>query len=373
MNSQNDRNEGKKLRGVNLGGWLLLEKWITPSLFEGLAATDETTYCAELGEHADVLLKRHWNTFITESDFAWLANVGVNAVRIPVGHWLFGPGYPYHRAYGASAHPFVVGGLDVLDRAFDWAETHGLQVVLDLHAAPGCQNGFDNGGIKDVCEWHTKADYVEHSLNVLEMLAERYSRCRALHAIEVLNEPRWDIPTDFLKCYNQSGYARIRKHCKPEDVAVVFHDGFRAFREYTGFMQAPDFRNVVFDIHRYQCFDRNDIDMDIYGHIQKSAIFWKHEADEIIQELRLPTYVGEWSLGLNLRVVSLWAQGPFNYALEHMDKFQMDVGYRAYASAQLATFEKYLGWFFWTYKTETTPEWCFRECVERGWLPARFD
>ena len=25
-----------KLRGVNLGGWLVLEKWITPSLFEGL-------------------------------------------------------------------------------------------------------------------------------------------------------------------------------------------------------------------------------------------------------------------------------------------------------------------------------------------------
>ena len=27
-----------KLRGVNLGGWLVLEKWITPSLFEGLEA-----------------------------------------------------------------------------------------------------------------------------------------------------------------------------------------------------------------------------------------------------------------------------------------------------------------------------------------------
>jgi glucan 1,3-beta-glucosidase len=37
------------------------------------------------------------------------------------------------------------------------------------------------------------------------------------------------------------------------------------------------------------------------------------------------------------------------------------------------TFEKYLGWFFWSYKTETTPAWCFRECVNRGWLPDRFD
>jgi len=373
MTSLNERNEGKKLRGVNLGGWLVLEKWITPSLFEGLAATDETSYCTELGERADALLKQHWNTFITEDDFAWLAKAGINAVRIPVGHWLFGPGYPYHRAYGASTQPFVVGGLDILDRAFDWAETYGLQVVLDLHAAPGCQNGFDNGGILNVCEWHTKPDYVEYSLDVLERLAERYHEHRVLHAIEVLNEPRWDIPTDFLKRYNQAGYARIRKHCRPEDVAVVFHDGFRTFREYTGFMNEPDFRNVVLDIHRYQCFDRNDIDMDIYGHIQKSAMHWKQEADEIIQELRQPIYVGEWSLGLNLKMVSLWAEGPFNYALEKMDRFQMDVGYRAYADAQLITFEKYLGWFFWNYKTETAPEWCFRDCVERGWLPARFD
>ena len=41
-----------KLRGVNLGGWLVLEKWMVPSLFEGLAATDETTWCAELGPAA---------------------------------------------------------------------------------------------------------------------------------------------------------------------------------------------------------------------------------------------------------------------------------------------------------------------------------
>ena len=27
----------------------MLEKWMKPSLFEGMAATDETTWCAELG------------------------------------------------------------------------------------------------------------------------------------------------------------------------------------------------------------------------------------------------------------------------------------------------------------------------------------
>lgn len=372
MNRVFEHKFGKKLRGVNLGGWLVLEKWITPSVFKDLQATDETSYCVELGANAEQALKKHWDTFITREDFAWLAQTGINAVRIPIGHWIFGPDYPYHRAYGEYSHPFVQGGIEVLDRAFDWAEELGLHVVLDLHAAPGCQNGFDNGGIQNVCEWHTKQEYIDYSLLVLERLAERYHTRPALHAIEVLNEPRWDIDTDLLKKYTTDGYHRIRKYCQPKDVAVVYHDGFRSFREYTGFLTEPEFSNVIFDIHRYQCFVREDIDTDIYGHMQKAAVEWKNEADDIITELGQWTYVAEWSLGLDLKVVSLWAEGPFNHALQDMDEFQMDVAYRGYAAAQLVTFEKYLGWFFWSYKTETTPAWCFRECVNRGWLPDRF-
>jgi glucan 1,3-beta-glucosidase len=362
---------GKKVRGVNLGGWLVLEKWMAPSVFEGLEAVDETSYCVELGANAEQALKKHWDTFITREDFVWLAKVGINAVRIPLGHWIFGPGYPYHASYGKNPHPFAQGGIAVLDRAFDWAEELGLLVVLDLHAAPGCQNGFDNGGIKDVCEWHTQPEYIEHSLLVLERLAERYHTRPALHAIEVLNEPHWDIDIELLKKYTTDAYHRIRKYCRPEDVAVVYHEGFRSFREYTGFLVEPEYRNVVLDIHRYQCFAREDIDTDIYGHMKKACIEWKKEADDIINELGC-TYVGEWSLGLDLRIVSLWAEGPFNYAPQEMDDFQMDVAYRGYAAAQLVTFEKYLGWFFWSYKTETAEAWSFRDCVERGWLPGRF-
>jgi glucan 1,3-beta-glucosidase len=363
---------GKKIRGVNLGGWLVLEKWMTPSLFEGLSATDETTFCVELGETARDRLVPHWETFITEKDFAWIAEKGLNAVRIPVGHWIFGPPYPYHEKYAGKAAPFVDGGIEILDGAFTWAEEHGVLILLDLHAAPGCQNGFDNGGILGVVDWPKQQDYIDFSINILERLAERYKGRKPLHGIEVLNEPRWDIPTDLLRDYNQRGYHAIRKHCSPQEVAVVFHDGFRVHSEYTGFMRPPEFENVVFDIHRYQCFDRADIDMDIYGHIQKAAIHRKNEADEIIRHLNLWTYVGEWSLGLDLKVVSLWAEGPFNHALEKMDSFQESVAYRAYGASQLAAFEKYLGWFFWSYKTETTPAWCFRECVNRGWLPDCF-
>ena len=361
---------GGKLRGVNLGGWLVLEKWITPSLFEGLQATDETSYCVELGEvEATRRLHHHWNTFITRDDFVWLQRAGINAVRLPVGHWLFGQDYPYHRSYGETRYPFVAGGIEIVDRVFQWAGEFGLRVVLDLHAAPGCQNGFDNGGILGVCEWHTKEEYIQHSLDVLERLAERYKEHPALHGIQALNEPRWDIPTDLLKRYTLDAYHRVRRFCPPERVTVVFHDGFRDFREYAGFLQEPEFRNVAIDIHRYQCFAPDDINLDIFGHLRKSAVDLRIEADEIIRQSGYQVYCGEWSLGLDLKVVSLWAEGPFNHALEAMDEFQMAAAYRGYASAQLLTFEKYAGWFFWTYRTETTPEWSYRNIVDMGIVP----
>jgi glucan 1,3-beta-glucosidase len=365
-------NPPTRLRGVNLGGWLLLEKWMTPSLFKGLSATDETTWCAELGREASMRLRTHWQSFVTREDFAWLAGVGINAVRIPLGHWIFGPPYPYHRKYGENPHPFVEGGIDILDRAFDWAAEFGIWVILDLHAAPGCQNGFDNGGIKDVCEWHTREEYLAHSVKVLGDLAERYHLAPTLYGIQLLNEPRWDVPTDLLKSYYLSAYNAIRVHCPPERVAVVFHDGFRSHREYLGFMQAPQYQNVIFDIHRYQCFDRRDIEMDIHGHLHKAENLWRQEVDDIQRELMLPAIVGEWSLGLDLEVVSLWAEGPFDHALRGLDNFQQAVAYRAYGAAQLLTFELYHGWFFWSFRTETTPEWCFRECIERGWLPPSY-
>jgi glucan 1,3-beta-glucosidase len=90
----------QKVRGVNLGGWLLLEvysthysfhnatltsslflqPWITPSLFDGTGDSriiDEWTFCQfQNGVTATNKLRQHWDTFITERDFAAIAAAG---------------------------------------------------------------------------------------------------------------------------------------------------------------------------------------------------------------------------------------------------------------------------------------------------------
>jgi glucan 1,3-beta-glucosidase len=45
-----------------------------------------------------------------------------------------------------SGEPYIQGQLAYLTKAVTWAGNHGLKLIIDLHGAPGSQNGFDNSG-----------------------------------------------------------------------------------------------------------------------------------------------------------------------------------------------------------------------------------
>ena len=117
------------MRGVNLGGWFVLEPWITPSIFADWSTNqlvkDEYTYSQTLGK-AEALrrLSQHWRTWITQDDFRQIAQAGLNHVRIPIGYWAVAP---------AVGDPYVQGQLPILDQAIGWARGAGLKVMLDLH------------------------------------------------------------------------------------------------------------------------------------------------------------------------------------------------------------------------------------------------
>ena len=121
----------QKIRGVNLGGWLVTEPWITPSLYEqaGEGAVDEYTLCQTLGKDAALsLLSAHWASWITASDLGNIAAAGLNHVRIPIGYWSVAP---------VEGEPYVQGALDYLDQAIGWAGGAGLKVIIDLHGGTG--------------------------------------------------------------------------------------------------------------------------------------------------------------------------------------------------------------------------------------------
>jgi glucan 1,3-beta-glucosidase len=333
-----------KLRGVNLGGWLVLEKWMVPTVYRDSDAPDEYGLCLALGDQAKARLDEHRETFITAEDFQWIKKCGLNAVRLPVGYWAL-----------EAPKPFVESSR-FIDFALEQAQQNGLKLLLDLHGAPGSQNGWDHSGRSGEIGWHKDPNNIKETLRVLETFAQKYGKHPALFGIELLNEPRNSIPIEILQTFYQDAYPRIRKHVDP-NVAVVFHDSFRAMA-WENFMQQPDYSNVLLDTHLYQSFS----DEDRQRTLQEQIIFAldrKKTLDQM-QQKELPTFVGEWSLSL-----------PNRYARD-FSPFQRDLVKRAYADAQLLSFEGTRGWFFWSYKLEQNSEWNFRYCVERGWLPGSF-
>lgn len=107
-------------------------------------------------------LREHYESYITEEDFAFMAEAGVNLLRIPIPYYIF----------GEEDRP---ASIDCLDRAFDWAEKYGMKILVDLHSVRGGQNGFDNSGACGLCTWHKHPAYVEETLCLLETLARRYA------------------------------------------------------------------------------------------------------------------------------------------------------------------------------------------------------
>ena len=129
-----NRSSFNKIRGVNLGSWLVLESWMVPDLYRGTDAPDEYSLCLALGDQAKSKLDHHRETFITETDFRWIRDCGLNAVRLPVGYWALEAPKPY------------VECARFIDFALDQCSRNGLKLLLDLHGAPGSQNGWDHSG-----------------------------------------------------------------------------------------------------------------------------------------------------------------------------------------------------------------------------------
>ncbi len=315
---------GAPLRGVNLGGWLVLEPWLTPSLFKGSEAVDEYTYC-QTGDMTR--LTKHRDTFITEKDFEWLQGHGIEAVRLPIGYWVFGDEPPY------------AGTLKYVDKAFAWAEKYGLRILLDLHGAPDSQNGTMHSGRRGAIAWDA-----EKTLSVLIRLADRYGKHKALLGVSLLNEPSPKLGKTALKDFYRLAYSELRARSSA-DAWIVFGDAFRPWWWRREFKQG-DFPGMFVDYHHYQIYSWLDTLLSTGWQLLRSRYTMPNKVRRMTKHH--PAIVGEWSLALRGGKVVTPKQR------QH------------YAQAQQAAFASTTAWFFWTYKTEYGGTWSFRDCVEKG-------
>ena len=360
------RHQGK-IRGANLGNWLVLERWMEPSAispFAGTVADDESSLAKELPP--DVLAKRlarHRSSYVTRDTFLWLADVGANLVRIPVGWQLFGD----------ECHPTCV---PYLDQAFLWAEETGLSVLVDLHSVPGGQNAFDNSGTSGLCTWHLAHEHIEDTLALLERLASRYGQSPALFGLEVMNEPasrfvlarnlrRYGvgheervarsaaIPHEVLTQFYRLCYERLHP-LLASHAWLVFHDQFQLAR-WERLLPRDRYPGVCIDTHHYLAtYTRAAHLRSMAAHLALSlalgALVGRAQRFH-------PVIVGEWSLAHNLR--------------RDEDPERRDEALRRLAKSQLAAFDRGIGSCFWSTHNGRIDEWSLERCIEHGWLDLR--
>ena len=217
-------------KGVNLGGWM--------------------SQCDYSDERLD--------NFITEADFAQIADWGLDHVRLPVD-------------YNVIQNPdgsMKAEGLCRVDRAVALAEKHGLNVVLDLHKTQGFS--FDEG--EGEAGFFENEKYQEFFYGVWECFAARYGSLGDRVRFELLNEvtearflPAW-------KRISRACVRRIRPFAPDTDILI----GSYRWNSVTTLpeLDAPYDEHVIYNFH---CYDPHD-----YTH---QGAYWEASRRDISQRI----------------------------------------------------------------------------------------
>ncbi|KAK5137094.1 hypothetical protein LTR08_001103 [Meristemomyces frigidus] len=365
------------IRGVNIGGWLVLEEWMNSDMFQGSSATDQVTFDATSGAQAK--LEAHWDSYFTEADVEKIASWGINALRIPIGYW----------AYNNSGTPYIQGADAYLEKAIGWARTHGLKVLVDCHGSPGSQNGFDNSGSAGNVMWQT-GNNLQLSIDVLETMAAKYGAqeyADVVFALELVNEPiSWD-QNSFTKTkqWAQDAYAAVKAQAANKNLLIIMHDGFMGPANWQKVGAAVNANassasaNFAVDVHLYQNQVAADSLLTQAQHIAKACNWTQSEL--LPASAALPVFVGEFSAATNICAnpdgttvagsicTASGCQCSSNVPIASW-KAPLVQATRKFLEAELDAFEHgSRGWFMWSYRAPGA--WGLANAVEYGLVGAK--
>ncbi|KAJ1623212.1 glycoside hydrolase superfamily [Pavlovales sp. CCMP2436] len=394
------------VRGVSLGGWLVLESFITPGLFDranelsrsnGLGCpliVDQWSIHECLGANASLaLLAPHWDGWVTHADLLKLRATGLNTLRIPVPYWLVDI---------QEGEPWVGQAqmAEALGKVLKWSVELGFKVLVDLHAAPGSQNGFDNSGRVGHTDWQSAdasgLSNVRRTLIVWQQLVSLLSELAAtagvsnldelLAGLEVLNEaPCFDpqIDREVLRAFVVDAYFVLRGALKSDVVPIYFHDCFYPHAWSDFLAQPPPSLNSNGQSRRF-------VNLRLDRHEYQVQLLACEQAFSIVQNMQThPTLVGEFSVAVNDcdRYLNGYAKGarfdgtpPFtNPPIGSCEPYRRASNFspayiaflRQYAERQMAAWDVGLGWIYWNFKTEDgcAPHFDYLLGVAMGYLP----
>jgi aryl-phospho-beta-D-glucosidase BglC (GH1 family) len=172
----NSKGEEVILRGMGLGGWMLMEGYMMQS--SEVADTQHEFRSRLVDLIGESKTDEFFNTWlanhVTKKDIDSLAKWGFNSVRLPMHYNLFT--LPIEDESVIGQNTWLDKGFTIVDNLLDWCEANSMYLILDLHGAPGGQG--TNAAISDYDDtkpslWQSQENK-NKTVALWRKLAERY-------------------------------------------------------------------------------------------------------------------------------------------------------------------------------------------------------
>ncbi|KAL0948072.1 hypothetical protein HGRIS_010696 [Hohenbuehelia grisea] len=321
------------LRGAGLGGWMMMENFI--SGFPGCEFHIREALADVLGpEKAEFFFDKFLEHFFAESDAKFFHSLGLNCIRIAINY--------HHFEDDMNPRQLKPDCFKHLDRAIALCAKHGIYTVIDMHTAPGGQNGgwhSDHGS--HLARFWIHRDFQDRLIWLWSQIATHYKDSEWIAGYNVLNEPADpDAQHARLMAFYDRAYAAIRE---VDQQHIVFFDGNTYATDFTKFPDDAGTRwpNAAFAIHDYS----------IYGFPSSPEPYAGTEAQ--LEQMR-KTYKRkrEW---MDQRGLCVWngEWGPVYARPQYDGDATDDINGRRYnvLKDQLEIYEKdNLSWSIWLYK-----------------------
>ncbi|WP_144557857.1 glycoside hydrolase family 5 protein [Shouchella miscanthi] len=271
------------LRGTNAGGWLVMENWMSPTNAPDQKTAMDTLTSRFGEETAWELFNLFQDTYWQESDFDRIKAEGMNVIRLP---------FTYFEMLNDDGS-LKATAFERMDWFINEAEKRALYIILDMHGAPGSQNGKDHSGdtrFPDVGNLYGNAENMDRTVFLWERIAERYKDHPWIAGYDLLNEPGGASGKEQFDFYDRLYRAVRRKD--PDHIIII-----EAIWDPMD-LPHPDlygWQNVVYSYHFYGWDDINNLDY------QKQFVDSKVTMVNEWTNYPVPLLVGEFTLFSNLQ------------------------------------------------------------------------
>jgi endoglucanase len=271
------------LRGVNLGGWFIMEKWMCP--LDSGSLPDTYSVIQTLDNRFGVateqsLIAGYQQNWITTTDLDNIKNAGFNVVRVPV--W-WGQFYPLNNVSNAGWRADAFTELDWLVNA---ASSRGIYVIIDMHGVVGSQSTSGDTGQQNLNQYWSNSNDQGNTAFMWWQIASHYKGNATVAGYDLINEPTGAPNNQAVWTAYNNLYNSVRS---ADPGHMIFMEG--AFNQWNWSMLPPPsqfgWTNVVYQMHEYQ-FNGSQAQVEA-GSTNQVNDFKNHSSWNV------PGYIGEFN------------------------------------------------------------------------------